>query len=172
MNTHRLIIGVVISFTINSTEVVAASCNKDAATVLAMNMYHEARGDGDNLEDRNAAMQMVGEVTLNRVRSKRYPNTVCDVVYQKNQFSWTTQDDITPKEKESWEHAVELSKSMLAGTADYFDNGATHFINLEKVDNVPKWVGRLKYVGKVGEHVFYTDGSVPSLLKVQFTNAI
>ena len=31
----------------------------------------------------------VGDVVMNRVESTRFPNNICDVVYQKKQFSFT-----------------------------------------------------------------------------------
>lgn len=43
---------------------------------LTENLYHEARSDG------YAGMYAVAMVTLNRVADPRYPDDVCDVVYQ------------------------------------------------------------------------------------------
>jgi hypothetical protein len=43
---------------------------------LTKNIYHEARGEPVD------GQYAVAEVTMNRVASKHYPNTVCDVVYQ------------------------------------------------------------------------------------------
>ena len=49
---------------------------------LATNIYFEARGEPE------AGQFMVGFVTMNRVYDKRFPNTVCGVVYQPGQFIW------------------------------------------------------------------------------------
>ena len=43
---------------------------------LALNMYHEARGQG------SAGLLGVSSVVLNRVKDKRFPNTICEVVEQ------------------------------------------------------------------------------------------
>ena len=52
---------------------------------LAMNIYHEARSE------RTAGMWAVADVTINRVKSIAYPNTVCEVVYQGPVYeSWKT----------------------------------------------------------------------------------
>ena len=60
---------------------------------LALNVYHEARGEV--IEGQIA----VAHVTLNRVNHSYFPETICDVVYQNRQFSWTfTIKDHTPKE--------------------------------------------------------------------------
>jgi spore germination cell wall hydrolase CwlJ-like protein len=50
---------------------------------LAKNLYFEARGESE------AGQFAVGFVTMNRVRNKRWPSTVCKVVYQPKQFNWT-----------------------------------------------------------------------------------
>ena len=50
---------------------------------LAKNIYHEARGEPE------AAWFAVGFVTMNRVYDKRWPDSVCKVVYQPGQFIWT-----------------------------------------------------------------------------------
>ena len=43
---------------------------------LALNMYHEARNQG------TAGILAVSAVVLNRVRDKRFPNSICEVIYQ------------------------------------------------------------------------------------------
>ena len=45
---------------------------------LAFDVYFEARGEPE------AGQYAVAEVTMNRVASGRYPDTVCGVVHQKN----------------------------------------------------------------------------------------
>ena len=50
---------------------------------LAQNIYYEARGSS------RADQMAVSDVVLNRVKDSRYPNTICDVVYQgKQRPSW------------------------------------------------------------------------------------
>ena len=44
---------------------------------LARNVYHESRGEP------MAGQYAVAEVTMNRVASRHFPDTVCDVVYEK-----------------------------------------------------------------------------------------
>ena len=46
------------------------------AICLATNIYHEARGES------YAGKVAVANVTMNRVTSPKFPNTICDVVYQ------------------------------------------------------------------------------------------
>ena len=88
---------------------------------LAMNVYHEARGQG------LAGQVAVMHVTLNRVEDPRFPNNICGVVYQgpvrpswknngtyipiknKCQFSWWC-DGKSDKAKDvkSWNSIVSL----------------------------------------------------------------
>lgn len=138
----------------SATVAFAKECNDydTMLEVLALNMYHEARGDGMD------GMQMVGEVTLNRVSDYRFPNDVCEVVYQKHQFSWVKQlEDHTPHNKKLWNATLELAESLIADEVDYMSNGATYFLNPDAVDNLPRWAREFELVGKVGNHVFYKD---------------
>lgn len=48
---------------------------------MAQVIYHEARGETE------AGKVAVGQVVLNRVRDKRFPNTVYQVIWQPKQFS-------------------------------------------------------------------------------------
>lgn len=57
------------------------SASADEYTLLASIIYCEA--GGESYEGKLA----VGYVIMNRVRSSKFPNTITDVVYQKNQFS-------------------------------------------------------------------------------------
>lgn len=128
-----------------------AKCDpEEQIEVLALNMYHEARGEGID------SMQMVGEVTLNRVNHHRYPNDICSVVYQPSQFSWTRViKNHEPSEEKSWKKALEISESLLNEELELFDNGATHFLNPNKVSRMPLWTKSFEVVGKMGNHVFY-----------------
>ena len=55
--------------------------NLSSRDCLARAMYFESNRSSDD------GMLAVGTVVMNRVADKRYPNTVCAVVGQKNQFA-------------------------------------------------------------------------------------
>lgn len=133
-----------------------ADCDFDRQVeVLALNMYHEARGEGYD------AMKMVAEVTLNRVEHHRYPNDICSVVYQSRQFSWTHMIlDHTPHEVQSWQKALELAENILNKDIHFFGTGATHFLNPDLVSRVPSWTRVFEEVGRIGNHVFYRKPNV------------
>ena len=61
----------------------ARDLSEDDLFCMVQNVYHESRGE-DAL-----GQAAVAHVTLNRVRSPAYPDSVCGVVWQTDQFSWT-----------------------------------------------------------------------------------
>ena len=140
---------IIVALAIVMTQPVFAGCdyNRQLET-LALNMYHEARGEGE------AGMRMVGEVTINRTASSKYPDTICGVVYQKSQFSWvSTKKDKTPKEKESWQLALRIAKELLDDDVGSYPHLATHFVNLSVAR--PSWTKKFDKVKKIGDHTFY-----------------
>lgn len=125
---------------------------------LAMNIYFEARGEP--LEGRIA----VAWVTLNRVRSKQYPDTVCEVVWQKNwssgvgrdvaQFSWTldTVSNVPTREK-TWARALRLARKVYAGQVRNNARDATYY-HANRIQ--PWWARHYQKVATVGKHTFYS----------------
>ena len=85
-------------------------------TCLALNVYHEARGEP------TAGQYAVAKVTMNRVASKHYPDTICQVVFQKNwdwlrrryvsAFSWTELKTIPKPEGKAWERAWQAAEAL------------------------------------------------------------
>lgn len=129
---------------------------ESAVQYLALNIYHEARGE--NME----GMVAVGWVTLNRVRSHRFPSTVPSVVQQGGeilyecQFSWWCDGrrDI-PKEGRVWQLAQSVAKEVLQGK--YFDNTseALFYYNPKKAS--PCWGNASTFIRKIGNHKFFSD---------------
>lgn len=118
---------------------------------LAMNIYHEARGEP------GMGQYAVAQVTMNRVASKKYPNDVCRVVHQRAretaQFSWTL-DDITdiPKESKAWVDSIRVASEVYhhEKTADIGDALYYHADYVK-----PRWASRKAKVAKIGRHIFY-----------------
>lgn len=139
---------VCIAFSI-STAAVAGGCDEHKELqALALNIYHEARGETEE------GMRMVGEVTINRVASSLYPDTICDVVYQKGQFSWvSTKKNKTPQETEEWEKSLEIAEKLLDENVVSYGHLATHFVNLNA--EKPGWTKKFDKVETIGDHTFY-----------------
>ena len=118
---------------------------------LALNIYHEARGEPVD------GQIAVGIVTLNRVESRRYPNSVCMVVHQRKQFSWTRLPARfrAVDNPRAWRQAREVAERVLAGdfTADdYRLDGVMHYHN-HTVS--PQWAAAGELVTAIGRHRFY-----------------
>lgn len=122
---------------------------------LADVMYFEARGEGF------AGRHAVAMTVLNRVRSKRFPDTICAVVKQgkgelhKCQFSYYC--DGHPErihELQAYLEIKELARDILdSGTADR-TGGATYF---HSVSVSPSWASQMQMTAKIGHHVFYRE---------------
>ena len=110
------------------------------------NVYHEARGE-DAL-----GQAAVAWVTLNRVRSPAYPDSVCGVVWQPGQFSWTEDgrsDRMT--DLDAIGKAVDVALAASRGKSKDPTGGALHYYAHDRVK--PHWSSR-GYRLIVGEHTF------------------
>jgi N-acetylmuramoyl-L-alanine amidase len=114
---------------------------------LAKNIYFEARGEP------LAGKLAVAQVTLNRVRSTRYHNSICEVVYAKHQFSWTKTFNRTHiRNPQAWEQSLALAQKALSRGFAKANFHATLFHN-HKVK--PKWAAKSKKIATIGNHTFY-----------------
>jgi spore germination cell wall hydrolase CwlJ-like protein len=114
---------------------------------LALNIYHEARGES------RAVKRAVAAVTLNRVEDDRFPDTVCEVVWQEDQFSWTADGrSDRPRDALKWREALRLAEDAYrwGGSAEV---GDAIFFHHERVH--PKWARGLRVVYRAGGHLFY-----------------
>lgn len=123
------------------------------AHCLAQAIYYEARGEP--LPGQIA----VAEVIINRKESRRYPNTICGVVFQnqhkKNrcQFSFAC-DGLTdtPPEGKTWRKSVSLANYVMADNSLRLTDAATHY----HADYVsPFWSEHLQKTVSIGRHIFY-----------------
>ena len=113
---------------------------------LALAIYFEARSEPV------AGQIAVAEVVYNRVIDHRFPDTVCDVVWQRKQFSWTHDGKSDkPKDKQTYKEIYVLAKAIQNGIL-FEGHGATHY----HADYVaPYWRKDLTLIKKVGKHMFY-----------------
>lgn len=126
--------------------------DKKEVFCLAKTVYHEARGEP--IEGQIA----VAHVVLNRVNSERYPDKVCDVVYQKHQF--TDINGCKPKfNSVAWKTAVEVAILSKIGFLDDPTGGAKWYYAHHKIGK-PKWASKKELVTKIGGHSFFRTKSV------------
>lgn len=129
-----------------------------AILCLALNVYHEARGEPLN------GQHAVAQVTMNR--ADRDPLRVCEVVFEPYQFSWanslTTADKdarrrqasrFIPKEVKAWQVAKQIAKLTIDGWIPDFTNGATHYHANYIADQ--DWTRQKLRTLSIGKHHFY-----------------
>lgn len=123
---------------------------------LAEAVYFEARSET------LIAQRAVAEVILNRVDSRRYPNTVCEVVNQgserRNRCQFSYNCDGRPElihEKSAWARAKSIAKEMVAAPVRPLTNGATHY---HTASVRPFWSRSLQRTAVYGAHIFYKYG--------------
>ncbi len=116
---------------------------------LAKNIYYEARS-----ESREGKIA-VAHVTLNRVKAKKFAPTICGVVYQKKQFSWTHSKKLSKIDSDLWNEAMRIAKAVINKQEPDITGNATYF-HATRVK--PRWIGLVK-TKKIGRHIFYRIAS-------------
>lgn len=116
--------------------------SKKQFNCLVRNIYHEARGESlrGKLE--------VAAVTINRTKHPDFPKTICEVVYQKGQFSWTEMELNTTYNRKAWVDCADAAVRAYygnTGTALYF-----HHVSVR-----PRWAKTKTKLYKIDSHVFY-----------------
>jgi spore germination cell wall hydrolase CwlJ-like protein len=126
---------------------------------LATAIYFEARGEPV------AGQVAVAQVVLNRMRSGRYPGTICGVVYQnwqmrnRCQFSFACdgKSDI-PKEAAAWNRARDIAAEALRDPPKTWVLGDATLYHARYVK--PDWAPKVTLVSSIGEHLFYMEPGV------------
>ena len=99
--------GLILSTGFISTPALA---NEAQIECLAKNIYHEARGQSQK------GQIAVANVVLNRVESRKFPNSACSVINQRTrkvcQFTWVCGSKKPIRERNAWERAKELARKI------------------------------------------------------------
>lgn len=123
---------------------------------LTRNIYREA---GIEPED---GMIAVGLVTMNRVKTEGFPETVCKVVNQKRkqtcQFSWVCLQNLPRVDQRIYSYSRSLAIKVFFNHNKIVDTtqGAL-FYHADYVR--PRW-NNLEVTTKIGRHIFYKPGEV------------
>jgi len=114
---------------------------------LALNIYHESRGEPV------IGQIAVAQVTMNRVNHEYFPDTVCGVVWQDRQFSWTHDGySDTPGDKDLYERALNIAGTVISGQEDDPTAGAL-FYHADRVN--PSWNRKMDFYTQISVHKFY-----------------
>jgi len=123
---------------------------------LALNVYYEARGEPED------GQYAVAEVTMNRLASSRYPDSVCAVVHEQRwdeirgryvaAFSWTEFMSVPEPVGEAWTDAQRIAADVYHGRSAPRVEGAT-FYHADYIR--PSWARKQTRIARIGRHVFY-----------------
>jgi len=126
---------------------IAEAKNFNEFNCLSMTIYYEARGEPI------PGQFAVGSVVMNRVRSHVYPNSVCKVVHQPYQFSWTLLKNLQIKDINAWRDAQHVAWIILhAGLRTNVGNS----MDYHSVEVTPRWSTHYVKMLTIGNHIFYT----------------
>lgn len=131
---------------------------ESAMLCLALNVFHESRGQAIPVQE------AVAQVTMTRANYDE--KNICNVVLQPKQFSWANRITAAPKQQrmkllmarlpkssnKEWQESQFVALRTLQGDVVSKVFGASHFYNI-KTDN-PAWKRRLLFIARVGPFVF------------------
>ncbi|MCZ4272015.1 cell wall hydrolase [Maritalea porphyrae] len=148
-------------FTPTADKLKNVQAEKDCLTKA---VYHEARGEPE------AGQWAVAQVILNRVKSRKYPNTVCGVVYQNahkaNRCQFSFACDGKSDSGGNGNRIVRVSWVKAGLIANYAYKQYQQrkpskilpetalFYHAKRVQ--PKWASAYQPVKQIGAHIFYT----------------
>lgn len=130
---------------------------------LAQNIYFEAKSESQ------AGQIAVGQVVLNRVEHRKYPNTICEVIQQGPTYNWTEDFPVRHKcqfswycdgksdkirNQDAWYQAKQIASALIS-MRDMVPNiveDATHY-HAHYVN--PHWASKLEKVTRIDSHIFY-----------------
>lgn len=136
---------------------------KEQAECLAKNIYFEARNEGD------PGQRAIAWVTMNRTVNDKYPDTICEVVYQAKvdkkgnpfrnqcQFSWFCDgkgDNI--RDKKAWKKALNIAAEVMLKFGKETDpTGGAVMYHADYVE--PFWTDSYTKTVQIDSHIFYNE---------------
>jgi spore germination cell wall hydrolase CwlJ-like protein len=129
------------------TPVKDTNFNKKDVECLANNIYMESRGESFR------GQIAVAQVVVNRLHAKKYGNSICEIIYAKNQFSWTEDYVSGNKNYKLWKNSLVISRAVLSGELRLPKFNAKYFHNKTVK---PQWAKNKQLVATIGNHYFYT----------------
>ena len=118
---------------------------------LAKNIYFEAAAEP------RAGKIAVAEVTMNRVKSRLFPRSVCGVVYQKVkstcQFSWVCEGKKSIRNQSAWRESLKIAENILISKKKYGIIGNAQYFHADYVN--PAWADEKTLIAQIGRHIFY-----------------
>ena len=125
------------------------SYNKSDLFCMAKNIYHEAGSEP------TLGKYAVAQVTINRMKSPMYKDTVCSVVFEPYQFSWANYHGRrwTTPSGPSWNEAKRIAHDVLENNKRIKGLDEALFYHATYVR--PSWSRKFDRVTRIGLHIFY-----------------
>lgn len=124
-----------------------AEAENNAFNCLTKTIYFESRGEPI------PGQFAVGSVVMNRVRNTHYPNSVCQVVHQPYQFSWTLLKGLKIRDKKAWRNAQHIAQILLLKGGLKSNVGDS--LDYHSKDVKPRWAKHYVKSLTLGNHIFY-----------------
>lgn len=122
----------------------AASASETELNCLAKVVLYEAGSEP------RAGQVAVAQVVMNRVRSPRFPNSICGVIHQRGQFASIR--SFSPPRNARWHRARALAREVVGGDAAPVVGRALYF-HAARVR--PAFARTQVRVAQIGGHIFY-----------------
>lgn len=122
---------------------------------LTKNIYHEGRGEI------TGGKYGIGHVTSNRVSHPDFPNSMCDVVYERRgktaQFSWTNDklSDVMHDADSLIESQIVAYDILFLNHKDITDGALYYHLDDGKTKFTQAHYKRIDLAGNLGRHAFY-----------------
>ena len=116
---------------------------------LAINVYHEARGE--SIEGQLA----VCHVVMNRAEKRK--RSIKSIVLQPFQFSWHNGNKFPPlAEYSTLQSCISVAEKAAQERAEGINlSGADHYF--AEYITPPEWSKGMKLIKKIGKHIFYKE---------------
>ena len=118
---------------------------------LAKNIYYEA-----GIEPAEGKYA-VAQVTLNRLKTKRWGKSICKVVYSPAQFSWTLKKKLEHPKGIFWEESQAVARNVLKRGVRVKPLKDSLMYHADYIPN-PRWADQKQRITKIGVHIFYKNG--------------
>jgi spore germination cell wall hydrolase CwlJ-like protein len=116
---------------------------------LARNIYYEAGVEPV------LGKYAVATVTLNRVKTRYWGDTICRVVYARAQFSWTKLRHLPKPDPTLWAECLKIADNSVKGARVVkVRNGMFYYADYIRR---PNWAADKYRIAQIGQHIFYRN---------------
>lgn len=117
---------------------------------LTDNIYWESQGEPV------LGMVWVAKSVLDRKEDRRWEDTICGVVYEPKQYSWTSEPSKPIRYTKAYKLSQEVATAALEGRIDVPE--LNHYLRCDWMEKPNTWWWKkMNFVGQIGHHCFFND---------------